>query len=108
MDNPYFKDNLDPRIKKIVEHYGTKSQCGQAIEECGELIVALCKLIRYGVRNWDLNRQNVIGEIADVKVMIEQLEYILGCRDEVEKVMNQKLDRQIRRINDENPNFYVD
>ena len=45
---------------------------------------------------------NQIEEIADVQIMIEQIKYLLGVREEeVLDVIEKKLDRQIERIKNE-------
>lgn len=78
-------------IKRIAEHYGWMHQRNKAIEELGELIVAIA-------RN---DRENIIEEIADVMVMIMQIEHFLLCEEEVCDIIEQKLDRQIERIKQE-------
>ena len=66
---------MDNRIKTIADYYGFTSQANIAIEECSELIQAICKLRR----GWDDDRyNNVKEEVADVIVICEQLRYILG------------------------------
>ena len=63
-----------------------------AMEECAELIQAISKYERYG-------ESNLSEEIADVLVMIIQLCLMEGIRkEEIEKIMIQKLDRQLERI----------
>lgn len=72
--------------KRIHEKFGTDIQLIIAIEEMSELTKELTKTIR------GYDRQvNIIEEIADVRIMIEQLELIFNCHDEVYKQMNSKL-----------------
>ena len=57
-------------LKKAIETYGEREQSAVAMEECGELIRAINKMHR----NQSVeNRNELISEIADVKIMIEQL-----------------------------------
>ena len=72
--------------KRIHEKFGTKIQLIIAIEEMSELTKELTKTIR----GYD-RQENIIEEIADVRIMIEQLELIFDCHDEVSKQMDLKL-----------------
>lgn len=59
--------------KKAVELWGIEAQIKQAIEECSELITALCHKDRGKVGLAD-----VAKEVADVEIMCEQLREIIG------------------------------
>jgi len=78
-----------------VEKYGILSQTHMAIEEMAELANALMKLQRGRVTVPD-----VIEEIADVKIMCEQLAYIYG-RDAVQTQIDYKTQRLRRRLEQE-------
>ena len=81
--------NRKERIKlyrRIHKKFGTDIQLVIAIEEMSELTKELTKTIR----GYD-RQENIIEEIADVRIMIEQLELIFDCYDEVDKQMNFKL-----------------
>lgn len=80
----------------IANHYGLSSQMLMCIEEMSELTKELCKYHRCIGKE-----ANIIDEIADVKIMVEQLEYIFGINKEVDARINYKLDRQMRRIDQE-------
>lgn len=73
--------------QQAVQHYGEEPQKRQAIEECSELIQALCKDMRG-------KKHNVEEEIADVFIMIEQLTCIYD-NDKIEKYREKKIDRLI-------------
>lgn len=82
-------------LDKIIDHYGRSHQIDKAVEELGELIVAIAKergaqKLRQVVPQ---QRADIIEEIADVKVIIAQLEIIYSCRDEVERMVDYKLRR---------------
>jgi NTP pyrophosphatase (non-canonical NTP hydrolase) len=86
----------DSRIIQIANHYGS-AQADIMIEECGELIQAICKLRR----GWSEERfQHVKEELADVLIMARQLRVMLGA-DDIDRIIGEKLDRQIERIADE-------
>jgi NTP pyrophosphatase (non-canonical NTP hydrolase) len=78
--------------KKAVEHYGEEAQKKQAIEECSELIQALCKDFRN-------KEHNVEEEIADVMIMLEQLTNIYDM-EEIDKWLGTKIDRLNRHIDE--------
>lgn len=75
-------------LKLAVEKFGPESQIDMAIEECSELINALCKLRRQCVGPID-----VVTEIADVQIMCEQLAYMFG-----EQTVADERKRKIERL----------
>ena len=85
-------------IRYIAEKYGKESQLRQLQEECGELIVASSKLIR----SKDRAVNNLIEELADVRIMIEQIEQLYGLKSLVEDEMEYKLKRQLERMEEKN------
>ena len=87
----------DSRIIQIANHYGYTAQSDIIIEECAELTQAILKLRRA----WSNERlENVKEELADVLIMARQLRVMLGAED-IDRIIGEKLDRQIERINDE-------
>lgn len=84
---------MDERIKQIADYYGYESQMDMLCEECGEFVQARNKLRR----NVDGAYQNCLEEIADIAIMVEQMKLICGA-DRINKIMDEKLDRQIQRI----------
>ena len=76
--------------EKAIEKWGTDAQVIMALEECGELIVAITQ----GARGRDVS---IIEEIADVQIMMEQLAILYG-EEQVEYVKNQKLKRLKQRL----------
>ena len=78
-------------LKLAIKIYGEEKQELKAVEECSELITAICHK-HIGRKN------NIAEEIADVSVMLEQLKIINKCGDEVEKIRKDKLDRLYSRI----------
>lgn len=89
-------------LNTIVEKYGTAPQIDMAIEESSELIKALLKYRRKENGSLVFDREElraaVIDEIADVSIMVAQLQIIFNCMGEVEERINYKIDRQINRI----------
>ena len=87
----------DLRIEQIAAHYGFTSQADMLCEESAEFMVALNKLRRGSPDAYD----HIKEEVADVLIMARQLRYLLGYED-IDRIINEKLDRQMRRIADEN------
>jgi len=95
------------KIRHIANHYGYESQSRQCIEELAELTQAINKfwrakenLIKTGkARELVEAERNIVEEIADVSIMIAQLQDLLGIDDErVMGIVDMKLDREIMRI----------
>ena len=99
----------DERIKTIFDHYGEESQLEKSIEELDELEDVVSKLLTLEkcavsrkMAFYRSNREALIDhiaeEIADVRIMLDQLCYGLKIEDWREM----KLDRQMKRIGEEN------
>ena len=86
---------IKDQARQILSHYGMLHQKSKAIEELAELIVALQKDILGGKEE---HSRAVLEEIADVKIMLMQMLFDEDDEEFVEKIMRQKLDRQLRRI----------
>ena len=92
----------DTRIKTIADHYGIKKQLRQLAEECSELAVEASHSARKGTT------VKIIGEIADVQIMIEQIIHLAKIdRCDIEDCINYKLDRQMKRIEKEKDNQWT-
>ena len=89
-------------FKMSVEKWGEESQFNQMTEECAELIVAINKYKRFlGGEKKQTKEEvmfNLYEEIADVKICIQQLEYILGA-EEIDKVYSKKMQKFLSQIN---------
>lgn len=79
-------------VLDAIKTFGKDSQCKMAIEEMSELTKEICKNFR-GSQNIDA----IAEEIADVKIMLMQLELIFDCSDKVIKWQNNKL-RRLKNI----------
>ena len=101
----------DKRIKTIIEHYGYSHQLDKLIEESAELIVAIkhidTEMHPYLSESelWQ-NFLNFLEELADVKIMVSQVEYFLekenpGAFEQYKRNIDFKLDREIQRIKKE-------
>ena len=85
---------------QIAERYGFDNQAQQLIEEMAELTKAICKQFRINgkgqpVRNMSAEEveDNLIEELADVRLVLGQVIYLMDCEDEVENIEKQKITR---------------
>ena len=103
------QEEYQNNIIAIANHYGYESQSRQLIEEIAELTVAINKLWRVerfcdkkdimDVKGFSYPEvKEIIGEIADVEIMLAQIKYLLGCNDEVELEKERKILRQLERM----------
>lgn len=79
-------------LQEAIKIFGDSAQIDIAIEECAELIKALCKIKRGGFIS------QVAEEIADVEIMLEQLKLIFNCPTEVKIKKEKKLIRLAKKI----------
>lgn len=84
----YFSRDI---YQAAITEWGNDAQIDVAIEEMAELTTALLHHKRG-------REANVAEEIADVRIMIAQLELIFKNSDEVEKIKAEKIDRLARRL----------
>lgn len=81
-------------LHDAIKEWGTSAQILMAIEECAELIVALC----HGFRK-RLEEGEVETEIADVQIMLDQLRLIFD-NAEIDNQLEYKFTRLHDRILD--------
>ena len=94
--------DINDKVRIIAQHYGYHLQKEQAIEEMAELTLAIKKLEKKKLDSTEYCSafNNLIEEIADVSIMCMQLAELTNSNKVVE-IVNQKLDRQLKRIEDE-------
>ena len=104
---------VDEKIKKIACHYGYEAQSRQCIEEMAELTQAINKFWRKqlncgkkplnDVPFGTIEENNIEEELVDVYIMILQMKYLHKISVlEFETAVKRKLDRQLRRMEEEN------
>jgi len=86
---------IEGLARQVLRHYGVIHQKSKTIEELAELIVALQKDLLEGKEK---HSRAVLEEIADVKIMLMQMLCDEDDEEFVEKIMRQKLERQLKRI----------
>lgn len=86
---------IDKALGRIIDHYGEENQHKKAVEELKELAEAIKEYMALPTQE---NRFHMIDEMADVTVMLKQLEIMNVCRDEVAGRVIYKIRRQMERM----------
>lgn len=80
-------------FKQAVDKWGRTSQIDMMIEECSELIKALCKIKRaHDPSDTGALINDICEELADVQIMSGQMRYIFGA-DQIDGWYDAKLER---------------
>ena len=87
-------------LKEAINTFGVDSQLNIAVEELSELIKEICKAKRYSDRVDVYWYNSLCEEMADVIIMIEQLQMIFDNKEDVEKYVNEKLNRLTNLIDE--------
>ena len=83
---------INEDLKYIADHYGLEGQTKKCEEELNELIEALD----------GSSDTHIVEEIADVEIMLSQIKYLRDIPDEqVNEIKQYKIQRQLRRIENE-------
>lgn len=88
--------NQQKSLEKIATHYGVTNQLNMMIEEMAELTQAICK----NRREYPDAYENLKEELADVMIVANQLYILLGS-EKIDAIMQNKIDRQLKRIEEE-------
>ena len=99
----------DPRIDAILHHYGRNHQLLKLQEEAQEVAQATRDHFFILVRYEQSDRQeqlqktssHLAEEMADTLIMIHQVMKLEGLKEEVEKMIEAKLQRQLMRMEKE-------
>jgi len=77
------------RLKEIFLHFGIENQKKKLIEECSELITAICKN----------DEDNIVEEMADAELVISEFKaFYPEIEKSIEKTKQIKTNRTIERI----------
>lgn len=109
---------LETDIETIVKHYGANVQTIKFAEECAEFAAATLKSIGYSQLSlerpeakgyfdseWEAASKDQVKEMADVFVLARQFIQLSSVvpefKEEIEAHMRAKVDRQLKRIEEE-------
>lgn len=87
---------IDLRLKKIADYFGFDAQAEKAIEEMAELIVEIKHLKKRDENAADIYPR-LIEELADVKIMIDQLVYLVRQDEENSEDFDFQTESKIER-----------
>lgn len=102
---------MEDKLKEIINHYGVMPQLKYFQSEVFELNEAIFQYEEQkrvceqccGTLHCEKEKEHIAEEIADVLVMICQFKEHYGIDgNEIMKIMNEKIDRQLERIKNEN------
>lgn len=79
--------------EKALDKFGCKMQSTVAIEEMSEVIKEITKMLR-----GELDREHMAEEIADARIMMEQMCQMLNINDSVESWMDYKVAALKRKV----------
>ena len=96
---------MKQELLKIIGTYGISNQLKYIHSEYFELDEAILEYEKASewtpsmVENW---KKHIAEELADVMVMLKQFQYYFDIEDsEIEKIMVEKIQRQLKRIDEE-------
>ena len=82
-------------VKAMVDHYGTNDRARLLMEECGELVQAANKILRYPDK--PETRANLLEEMVDVSIMIEQIRTLFNYSESEWESMKQYKTNRIKK-----------
>lgn len=109
-------DNLTALNLKSAEYYGYDKQSQLLVEECSELIQAVCKYNRYKNTKRSMKcLKNLVEEVADVEIMLEQIKAMLNITEEHTRAWKaikvkrtqERIVKEIERKNEKQNNDYI-
>ena len=90
-------------LLKLVDKF-QEAQIIKCVEEMSELTKELCKFVNNKNVNKNINEENmdnISEEIADVFIMLEQMLIYFGNKEDVERIINEKIERTKKRLLEE-------
>ena len=99
-------ETLKEKIDYAAERFGFEAISNQLIEEMAELTKALCKLNRFKGLGQPIPKEistativdSIIEEIADTKVVLEQMIHLMDAEHQVSEIMKVKMQRTYARM----------
>ena len=85
------------QLQEIIDHYGADHQKDKLFEEMAELQKEVCK-----EKDGKGDIPHIAEELADVYIMLQQMQLIYGITDEqIEQVVQEKIERTLDVIEGE-------
>jgi hypothetical protein len=80
--------------KKAIDKWGESAQLFVCVEEFSELIQILCKRLA----GKEHRREDLLEEMADCRIMLEQLEVMFFQKGELNDAISKKLNKVIKKL----------
>lgn len=80
-------------LQRALDTYGSSLQISMVFEEMSELQKELCKYLRGRGSS-----EHIAEEIADVEIMLKQMEMLFCCTDDVRNERRRKVERLKERL----------
>lgn len=109
-------DNLTALNLKSAEYYGYDKQSQLLVEECSELIQAVCKYNRYKNTKRRMKcLENLVEEVTDVEIMLEQIKAMLNISEEHTRAWKatkvrrtqERISKEIEKRNEKQNNDFI-
>ena len=82
------KEKYEDGIRYIADTYGLVNQTWKLVEELSELLVAVMHD----------DKENIAEEMADARIMIDQVAYLMDIRPVVDGYVKSKIDRTLHEM----------
>ena len=93
---------MKDKEKQIINHYGVLPQLKYMQTEMFEFVEAILTKELVGAYSGIKEKQHIEEEYADLTMMLEQFkEYYHLDEDNIQRIKEQKIDRQLKRIEEE-------
>lgn len=91
------------KISVIARHYGLWPQLKKSCEELFELYVAIIvlRVMNFIGGTKPKHYEHVYEELSDVRIMLDQIELLTGSASRCREIRENKLERQLTRIQGE-------
>lgn len=89
-------------LHTIADHYGLRAQMQKTVEETGEMLAELGRLMLDGEKV--AVRRSLMEEMTDMEIMLDELKYLLNAEVFCETERQWKIRRQLDRIREEEAN----
>ena len=89
---------MNKNLQKIADHYGSVKQARKLIEEMSELTQAICKYLDADEPEQNEKLEHVYEEMADVRILWEQLAYLFKANDKIDEISKSKINRTLLRL----------
>lgn len=88
------------KLEYIADHYGIHSQLIKLVEEMSEVTKEITKLLNAteDKKIIDIYRNTLPEELADLRLVYDQIVYLMGCEEQIEEWRQYKAIRQIKKI----------